>query len=300
MIAQYFTYSEEVQDALFDGLPIVVLESTVITHGMPYPQNVETAKMLEEICRDNGVTPATIALYDGQIHIGLDSDILEEIAKDDQVEKVSVRDIAYCLANKLTGGTTVAATSKLAKLAGLKVFATGGIGGIHRGYDNSLDASADLVSLKENNVIVVSAGAKAILDLPKTLEVLESYNVPVLGYKTKSFPAFYTRQTELAVRRVDSVDLIAEIYRTQESLDLDSGILVANPIPVENEIPSEIIDPFIKEALIDADRDGITGKDITPYLLSKLYEITKGKSLDSNIELIKNNVILACEIAKKI
>lgn len=300
MLKDKIILSEEVKEAIANNTPIVVLESTIITHGMPFPQNEETAIMLETLCRKQGVTPATIALYNGYIHVGLENDILTKVAQSQGVEKVSVRDIAYCLATNKTGGTTVAATSLIASLVNLKVFATGGVGGVHRGVSATWDMSADLVSLKESNIIVVSAGAKAILDLPKTLEVLESYNVPVLGYQTSVFPAFYTRETNLPVRRVDDVTQIANIFKINHELGIDTGILVANPIPASDELKAEVINPLIEEAIIEADNLGIKGKDVTPFLLQKLYEISDGNSLASNIELVKNNVNLACSIAKEL
>lgn len=298
---KYFEFSPEVKQALAENKAILALESTIITHGMPYPQNYETASMLEDFCRDKGVTPATIALYKGKIQIGLSSDNLLELSKlTSQVEKISIADLSYCLAKEKSGGTTVAATSYLAKLAGIEVFATGGIGGVHRGVTESWDISADLNSLKNNDVIVVSAGAKAILDIPKTLEVLDSYSVPVVAYKTSDFPAFYSSKSGNKVRQVDTAKDIALMWHSHKDLSLKSGFLVGNPIPQEYEIPAEDIEIVIQKALAEIVDLGIKGKEVTPYLLQRLYELTKGHSLDTNIELVKNNVLLACQIAKEI
>ncbi len=294
-------YSFEVRKAIDNNEPILVLESTIITHGMPYPENYQTAQMLENICRDNGVTPATIALIEGKIHIGLnDSDLKILSNLKTKVEKVSIRDISYCLAQGKSGGTTVAATSFLASLAGLEVFATGGIGGVHRGVVNSWDISADLQSLKNNPVIVISAGAKAILDISKTLEVLDSYSVPVMGYKTDDFPAFYSCTSGNKVRRIDSAVEIASIWKKQRDLGFSTGFLIANPIPQEYEIPAEMIEEQILLALQEVSDLNISGKEITPFLLQRLYELTEGDSLSTNIELVKNNVRLGCEIAKEL
>ena len=294
-------YSAEVRDAIDNNLPILVLESTIITHGMPYPQNYETAKMLENLCRERGVTPATIAIYEGKIQIGLDESKLQLLSNlTANVEKVSIRDIAYCLTKQKSGGTTVAATSFLASLVGLELFATGGIGGAHRGVSSSWDISADLQSLKNNPVIVISAGAKAILDIPKTLEILDSYSVPVLGYKTNDFPAFYSSSSGNKVRSIDTASDIAKVWIKQKDLGLTTGLLVANPIPKKYEIPAEIIEEQIVIALNEVSELNISGKEITPFLLQRLFELTEGNSLFTNIELVKNNVILGCEISREL
>lgn len=294
-------FSQEVREAMVSGKPVLVLESTIITHGMPYPENYETAKMLGELCREKGVTPAIIAIYKGKIRVGLEDETLHELSQmTPDVEKVSIRDIGYCLALKKSGGTTVAATSYLARICKLEVFATGGIGGVHRGVSDSWDISADLESLKNNPVIIISAGVKAILDIPKTLEVLESYSVPVFGYKTDDFPAFYSSKSGNKVRKINNTSEIAQIWNKQEKLAISSGMLIANPIPKKYEIPAEVIEHKIQIALEDARENGITGKDITPFLLQRLYELTGGVSLATNIELIKNNVKLGCQIAKEI
>lgn len=294
-------YSAEVREALDAHQAILVLESTIITHGMPYPENYNTAKMLENICREQGVVPATIAIIKGKIQIGLDESKLKLLSNlTSQVEKVSIRDIAYCLAQAKSGGTTVAATSYIASLVGLDIFATGGIGGVHRGVVSSWDISADLQSLKNNPVIVVSAGAKAILDIPKTLELLDSYSVPVMGYRTNDFPAFYSSTSGNRVRQIDSPQEIAQIWRKQKDLGLRTGLLIGNPISHELEIPSNIIEEQILIALKEVSEIGISGKDITPFLLQRLYELTAGNSLATNIDLVKNNVLLGCQIAKEL
>ncbi|MFA7056880.1 MAG: pseudouridine-5'-phosphate glycosidase, partial [Candidatus Cloacimonadales bacterium] len=280
--------------------PILVLESTIITHGMPFPQNYETAKSLENLCRSNGVTPATIAIYKGKIHIGLDDNILTELsALKDHTEKVSTRDIGYCLALNKSGGTTVAATSFIADLVGLEIFATGGIGGVHRGVIDSWDISADMQSLKSNHVLVICAGAKAILDIPKTLELLDSYSVPVFAYKSDDFPAFYSSKSGNIVKRVDTPVEIARIWQRQKSLGLTSGMLIGNPISTELEIPAESIEEQIQIGLKEVKELSIKGKDITPFLLQRLYELTSGDSLTTNINLVKNNVKLGCKISKE-
>lgn len=299
-IAESLIFSQEVKSALLENRPILVLESTIITHGMPNPENYETAKSLENICRANGVTPATIAIYKGKIHIGLDDNILIELSKlKDEVEKVSIRDISYCLAFNKSGGTTVAATSFLANLAGLDVFATGGIGGVHREVTESWDISADLQSLKSNRVLVICAGVKAILDIPKTLELLESYNVPVYGYKSDDFPAFYSSKSGNKVKKIDTPEAIAKIWKQQQDLGLTTGMLIGNPISKELEIPAEMIEEQIQIGLKEVKELSIKGKDITPFLLQRLYELTSGASLTTNINLVKNNVELGCKISKE-
>ncbi len=298
---QDIEFSEEVSQALKKKKPILVLESTIITHGMPYPENYQTAQALEDICRNQDVVPATIAIFEGKIQIGLDDDKLRKLSNlDSDVEKVSIRDISYCLAMKKSGGTTVAATSYLASLVGLEVFATGGVGGVHRGVANSWDISADLQSLKNNPVIVVSAGAKAVLDIPKTLEILDSYSVPVMGYKTDDFPAFYSSTSGNKVRQIDSALDIAKLWVKHQELNFTSGFLIGNPISKKDEIPANIIEEQIQIALREVSELGISGKDITPFLLQRLYELTAGDSLKTNIALVKNNVSLGCQIASEL
>lgn len=290
--------SKEVQAAFDNNQPVVALESTIISHGMPYPKNVEMAKTVEQIIRDNGAVPATIAIMDGQFKIGLEEEDLELLATAKNVAKVSRRDLANVFATKQIGATTVATTMIGAKLAGIKVFVTGGIGGVHRGYEEHLDVSADLEELGQTDVTVVCAGAKAILDLPRTLEYLETKGVPVVGYQTDYLPAFYTRTSEYKLNlRSDSTEEIAEMMRYQNELGLTAGILVANPIPAEDEIPHEEIDAIITQALKEEKAAGVKGKDSTPFLLGKIVELTEGRSLETNIALVYNNAKVGAQIA---
>ncbi|SMX35050.1 pseudouridine-5'-phosphate glycosidase [Actibacterium lipolyticum] len=293
------TFSAEVANAKANGLPIVALESTIITHGMPFPQNLETARLVEKNVRDAGAVPATIALMDGQIHIGLEGDALERLAQTKDAKKISRADIAACLSMGWTGATTVAATMICAQLAGIHVFATGGIGGVHRGAELDFDISADLQELAQTAVTVVGAGAKAILDLPKTLEVLETLGVPVIGYGTDDLPAFWSRSAGLpAPLRMDTAAEIAAAHVMRGKLGLSGGQLVANPIPVADEIPSDQINPIIEAALADA--KGISAKEVTPFLLRRIFDLTEGRSLTANISLVLNNARLAAAIAREI
>jgi pseudouridine-5'-phosphate glycosidase len=291
--------TDEVRTALAEARPVVALESTIISHGMPYPDNVAMAREVEEIIRGHDVTPATIAVLDGVPRIGLDDNGLELLGSGQgDVRKVSIRDLPYVVARGEHGATTVAATMRLAALAGIRVFTTGGLGGVHRGAAETMDVSADLTELSLTAVTVVSAGVKSILDIGLTLERLETLGVPVLGYRTDDFPAFYTRTSGYAVPlRVDSPDEIAALMRAKDELAIPGGINVANPIPAEDEIPHEQIDAIIEEALGDLDRLGITGKDTTPYLLGRIVEITGGASLVANIALVRNNAHLGAEVA---
>lgn len=299
-LQESLNFSHEVKSALSENRPLLVLESTIITHGMPAPQNYETAKMLENICKSNGVTPVTIALYKGKIHIGLDDNILSELSDlKEEVEKISIRDISYCLALNKSGGTTVAATSFLANLVGLDIFATGGIGGVHRDVTESWDISADLQSLKDNRVLVICAGVKAILDIPKSLEVLDSYSVPVFSCKSDDFPAFYSSKSGNRVKRVDTPLEIAKIWHKHKALGLTTGMLIGNPISEELEIPANLIEEQIQIGLKEVKEQNIKGKEITPFLLQRLYELTSGNSLIANIELVKSNVELGCKISKE-
>lgn len=289
----------EVAEALEKGQAVVALESTIISHGMPYPQNVEMAQKTEEIIRENGAIPATIAIIDGKIQVGLNEDQLELLATAEDVAKVSRRDLAQILATRKLGATTVASTMIGAELAGIKVFVTGGIGGVHRGYEEHMDVSADLDELAQTPVTVVGAGAKAILDLPRTLEYLETKGVPVLGYGTDYLPAFFSSSSDYKLNaRVDSAEEVADIMKHSYALDFKGGILVANPIPVEDEIPSEEINQIIEEAVRQEQEAGIKGKDSTPFLLSKIVELTEGKSLEANIALVYNNAKVGAKIAK--
>ena len=294
-------YVPEVADARAEGRPIVALESTIITHGMPFPQNLETARLVEATVRDAGATPATIAVMGGQLHIGLSNDMLAALAETKDAMKLSRADLAACLASGRTGATTVAATMIAAHLAGIDVFATGGIGGVHRGAENSFDISADLHELARTPVTVVAAGAKAILDLDKTLEVLETLGVPVIGFGQDELPAFWSRNSGLAAPlRMDTAAEIAAAHRMRVRLGLDGGQLVANPIPADNEIPREEITPAIEAALAEADRQGIAAKEVTPFLLQRIFELTKGRSLEANIALVRNNARLGAAIAAAI
>jgi pseudouridine-5'-phosphate glycosidase len=282
------------------GQPIVALESTIIAHGMPYPQNVETARELESIVRDNGAVPATIAILGGEIRIGLDDAALDRLARDGAaIRKVSVRDLPFVVALKLDGATTVASTMRLAAMAGIHVFATGGIGGVHRGAESTFDISADMTEFAESDVAVVTAGAKAILDLGLTLETLETLGVPVVGLSTDEFPAFYSRQSGHRVpMRCDSEAQIAELMRAKWGMKLRGGVVVANPIPEQAEIPAAEIEPAIASAVREASATGVHGKSLTPFLLSRIAEATAGRSLAANIALVKNNAQVAAKIAK--
>jgi len=291
-------YSAEVATARKDSTAIVALESTIITHGMPYPQNLEVARQVEDDIRAAGATPATIAVMDGTLHIGLDDDQLSQLAQSKGVAKLSRADMAACIATGGTGATTVAATMIAAQLAGIAVFATGGIGGVHKGAEDSFDISADLMELAQTAVTVVAAGAKAILDVDKTLEVLETQGVPVIAYGQDAFPAFWSRGSKLrAPLRMDNAAAIARAHVTRAQLGLPGGQLVANPIPEAAEIPASELAPIIATAQADANRAGITGKAVTPYLLQRIFELTKGRSLEANIALVRNNARLAAQIA---
>ena len=279
--------------------PIVALESTIITHGMPYPKNIQVAREVEEIVRQNGAIPATIAILDGSIHIGLEDVELKKLAQTRGVVKVSRADIAFTIANGKTGATTVAATMIVAKSVGIQVFATGGIGGVHRGSELDFDISADLRELALTDVTVVAAGPKAILDIPKTMEVLETNGVPVLVYGQNSMPAFWSSTSTVpAPLRVNSVDEIVASMLAHKALGLDGGQLVANPVPLADQISADVIEPLIEEALIEAKKLMINAKAVTPFLLNRIFELTGGKSLTANIALVKNNARLASEISK--
>ncbi len=297
----YLNIKKEVKEALENGLAVVALESTIISHGMPYPQNVETALKVEETVRANGAIPATIAIMDGELKVGLTEDEIDRLASAKDVMKVSRRDIPYVISKKVMGATTVAATMVISEMAGIEVFVTGGVGGVHRNGEVTMDVSADLEELSQTNVCVVCAGVKAILDLGRTLEYLETKGVPVVGYNTKILPAFYSRESSFEVDfKLDSPLEIAEMVYAKNTLGLAGGVLVTNPIPVEDEFPRDLIEGHIEEALKEADRLGVKGKDSTPYLLSKIKEITHGKSLVSNIALVLNNAVLGSKISVKL
>lgn len=296
----YLDISPEVADALARNLPVVALESTIISHGMPWPQNAETAKEVERIIRDSGAVPATIAIIDGRLKAGLSNDEIDTLARAGQsVAKCSRRDLPYVIAKRRHGATTVAATMIIAALAGIRVFATGGIGGVHRGAQETFDISADLQELARTSVAVVCAGAKSILDLGLTREYLETHGVPVIGYQTEQLPAFYTRQsTETVDYRLDTDADIAAFLSAKWSIGLDGGVVIANPIPEAYAMDKEKIDATINQALQEARQQGISGKESTPFLLARVAELTGGDSLASNIQLVFNNARLAAGIAK--
>ena len=292
------TFSPEVAQARTEGAPLVALESTIITHGMPYPQNVETAQQVEAEVRGKGAVPATIAVLNGKIHIGLSNDQLQDLARAKDVAKLSRADLAACLARGGTGATTVAATMIAAHLAGIRVFATGGIGGVHRGAEQSFDISADLQELAQTPVTVVAAGPKAILDVPKTLEVLETLGVPVIAFGQNEIPAFWSRNSGLpAPLRMDTAEDIARAHLIRGELGLPGGQLVANPIPAKDEIPADELAPLISQAITEAEQQGIAAKSVTPFLLQRIFDLTGGASLRTNIALVRNNARLAAEIA---
>lgn len=292
--------TEEVRTALAEGRPVVALESTIISHGMPYPQNVAMATEVEQIIRDGGAVPATIAVLGGTPRIGLTPEDLELLATDENVTKVSLRDLPYVIARGQHGATTVAATMRLAALAGIRTFVTGGLGGVHRGAQQTFDVSADLTELAQTDVAVISAGVKSILDIGLTLETLETLGVPVIGFGTDEFPAFFSRHSGFAApMRADTPAELAAIMRTKWDLGIRGGLDIANPIPEADEIPAEEIDTIIDQALRDMDAKGIKGKEATPYLLGRIVEITAGESLRANIALVKNNARLGAAVAKE-
>lgn len=295
---EYLNIQEEVSDALAERRPVVALESTIIAHGMPWPTNLELANDLHQIVRENGAVPATIAVIDGKVQVGLSTDHLEQIASSDTCVKLSRRDMAWAIATKQIGATTVATTMIGAAFAGISWFVTGGIGGVHRGVAESWDISADLAELSHTPIAVVTAGAKSILDIPKTLEVLESMGVPVLGYKTTSFPAFYCASSGCSVdHEMSSVKEIVDVFEAQKALGLKQGIIVANPIPQAAAIDASQIESAIDLALEEAFAQNIGGKELTPFLLSKMNELTRGKSSAANLALVKNNAHLGAQCA---
>lgn len=295
-LSSYFQYSMEVAEALREKRPIVALESTIISHGMPWPQNLQCGLSLEESLRKDGVIPATIALYKGKIRIGLEQEQLQDLAQNPAVKKASLRDIPGLLQNKAVASTTVSATMYCAHKAGLAIFVTGGIGGVHPHVAEHFDISADIVALSQIPMTVICAGAKAILDLPKTLEMLETWQVPVCGYQCDYFPAFYSSQSPLALsQRLDSPEEVAERMILQQQLQWQSALLLCNPIPKAEEIPYEEIFPSIEQAIEEA--KSIQGKEVTPFLLRRINELTQGRSLQANLALIKNNTNLGAKIA---
>lgn len=295
---KYVSYSEEVKEAMKFGKPLVALESTIITYGMPYPQNVSTAREVQQIIRDHGAVPATIAIMDGKIKIGLSDEELERFGDCKGVIKASKRDIGHLIATKQPGATTVAASIFFADLARIRVFTTGAIGGVHRGVEDTLDISADLEEFSRSSVAVVCSGAKSILDLGKTLEYLETKGVPVLGYRTDVFPSFYTRGSEYRVDyRMEDVNSIAETLRVKWDLGLDGSVIIANPIPEEHAMDQRHMEQLVSAALEEAKEQGVGGKELTPYMLQKVQTLTDGKSLEANIALVKENAKLAAELA---
>jgi len=298
MLEKYLDIKEEVKLALEEGKAVVALESTIISHGMPYPKNVETALRVEEIIRENGAIPATTAILDGRLKVGLTKEEIERLGKSGDVIKTSRRDIPFIVANKLNGATTVATTMIMANLAGIKVFATGGIGGVHRGAQETFDISADLEELSMTNVAVVCAGAKSILDIGLTLEYLETNGVPVAGFKTEELPAFYTRKSGFKVDyKVDDEATLAKALKCKWDLGLQGGVVVANPIPEEYQMNFDEITEAINNAVKEAEEKGIKGKESTPFLLGKVKEITKGESLEANIQLVYNNAKVGARLA---
>ncbi|HKL76446.1 MAG TPA: pseudouridine-5'-phosphate glycosidase [Halanaerobiales bacterium] len=298
---KYLDIKDEVKETLENNQPVVALESTIIAHGMPYPENIETAIEIEDILREKGVVPATIAIIDGKIKIGLSKEEIEFLGQSKEVLKVSRRDLPVVLARKKHGATTVAATMICAEMAGINIFVTGGVGGVHRGADKSFDISADLEELKRTNVAVVSAGVKSILDIGLTLEKLETFGVPVLGYKTEEFPAFYSRKSGYKPNyKIKSAKDGAEICKAKWESGLDGGLMIAVPVPKKDEIESDIINQKIEQALNEAEERNINGKELTPFLLDRIKEITDGQSLETNISLVKNNARAGAEIAKEL
>ncbi|WP_259781094.1 pseudouridine-5'-phosphate glycosidase [Aestuariispira ectoiniformans] len=298
-LKDYLDIHPDVAQALAEGRPVVALESTIISHGLPWPQNLEVARDLEAVIREEGAVPATVGIVKGRIVVGLSDDQIVEFAQNSNVVKVSRRDLATVVALKQDGATTVASTMICAAMAGIRLFATGGIGGVHRGAEVSMDISADLVELSRTQVAVVCSGAKSILDLPKTLEFLETNGVPVLGYQTADFPAFHSRESGLRVdQKVDDADAVALILKTREDLQMGAGEVIANPIPEADEIAKPVIDGWIATALQEAEEQNVRGKDATPFLLSRLAELSEGVSVAANLALVKNNARIAARIAK--
>lgn len=299
MLEKYLNVHPEVKKALAEGLPVVALESTIISHGMPYPKNIEMAKTVSKIIRENGAIPATIAIIDGVLKVGLTTEEIEFLGTSKDVVKASRRDLPFIISKKLNGATTVATTMILANLAGVKVFATGGIGGVHRGAQETFDISADLQELANTNVAVICAGAKSILDIGLTLEYLETNGVPVVGFETEEFPAFYTRKSGFGVDyKVESSLEVASALKAKWDLNLKGGMVIGNPIPQEFEMDYDTINNAIESALKEAEEKNIAGKKVTPFLLDRVKTITDGKSLDANIELVYNNAKVAAQIAK--
>ncbi|MCX6290814.1 MAG: pseudouridine-5'-phosphate glycosidase [Bacteroidetes bacterium] len=294
----FLNISTEVRDALVSGKPVVALESTIIAHGMPYPKNIQTALEVESMIKNNGAVPATIAILDGKCCVGLNEEQLTALGKSKEVWKVSLRDIPYVISNKLPGATTVAATMRIAHMAGIRIFVTGGIGGVHRGAETSMDVSADLTEMSQTSVAVISAGVKSILDIGLTLEYLETKGIPVVTVGQDTFPSFYSRESGFtSPLRIDDPGKIADLIRVKWQLGLIGAVLVANPVPAKSEIPFSKMEIFIHDALSSAKKNNISGKKLTPFLLQYISEKTGGESLEANIALVKNNALLGARIA---
>lgn len=302
MISEYLDIKSNIKKALADKKPVVALESTIISHGMPFPQNMETALNVEEIVRSNGAVPATIAILNGKLKVGLSKNEIEYLGqKGNKIVKASRRDLPYLISKKVDGATTVASTMIVAQMAGIKIFATGGIGGVHRGAERSFDISADLQELAKTNVAVICAGIKSVLDLGLTLEYLETNGVPVVGYQTEELPAFYSQKSGFEVDyKLDSAKEIATFIKTKWQMNLIGGVVVTNPIPEKYELDHYLMTKTINTAILEAEKNKIKGKESTPFLLAKVKELTEGKSLDANIQLVYNNAKLAAEIAANI
>ncbi|HET7578497.1 MAG TPA: pseudouridine-5'-phosphate glycosidase [Bacillales bacterium] len=292
----YIKVNEEVQSALAESRPVVALESTIISHGMPYPDNIRMALEVEDLIRKQGAVPATIAIMDGQIRVGLSKEEIERLGNSEEVYKTSIRDFPRVLSAKMMGATTVAATAYAASKAGIRFFATGGLGGVHRDVPETFDVSADLMALAKSNICLVSAGAKSILDIPKTLEYLETLGVPVYGYETDHYPGFYVRNSGQQVEKVSHSELV-DLLKVKEQMDFEGAVVVGVPVPEESELDPDLVEKTINDALLQANRAGITGKEVTPFLLSKMEEKTGGESLKTNIALMKNNATTAAKIA---
>lgn len=298
MSAEFLQIEPGVANAIKNGEPVVALESTIISHGMPWPKNVETALKVEEAVRSEGAVPATIAIKDGKCLVGLDKDQLDFFGKEKNVWKVSIRDMPYVMSKKLPGATTVAATMRIASLAGIKIFATGGIGGVHRGAAETMDISADLTEMAQTDVAIVSAGVKSILDIGLTLEYLETKGIPVVTFGQDEFPSFYSGKSDFASPlRLDNAAEIAAMLKIKWSIGLKGSVLIANPVPGNNEVSPGLIEQYIQQALADAGKKGVKGKEITPFLLKHIADHTKGESLEANIALVLNNARLASKIA---
>ena len=294
----FIVISPEVQHALEHNIPVVALESTIISHGMPWPQNAITAKSVEDVVRQHGAVPATIAIKEGNCLVGLSSDDIDYFAQAQNVWKVSLRDMPYVIAQKLPGATTVAATMRIAAMAGIKIFATGGIGGVHRGAETTMDISADLTEMGQTNVAIVAAGVKSILDIGLTLEYMETLGIPVVTFGQEEFPSFYSSKSGFkSPLRLDTPTAIADLLKAKWGLQLDGSVLIANPVPTEFEMNQEAIEEHILKALAAADQQNIKGKEVTPFILKYIANNTQGESLEANIALIKNNAAVAAQIA---